>query len=315
MVSINSVAGKIDSSQLGNTLVHEHLCIRDEAVLVQFPHLYNEDDEFERAVNSLNAVKKHGIKTICDPTVLGIGRDIRFIEKAASETGVNVISATGLYTFHYIPLRFQTREVDYMTDLFVRDINIGVQNTVIKAGFLKCATDKQGITPDVEKVLRAVARAHHKTGVPIMTHSHPASGTGLKQLDIFDEEGVDPKYILIGHSGDTDDIDYLLKIIDRGAYIGMDRFGITRTISNESRTATVIELANRGYADRMFLSHDYCCSRESYRTEAVLNTYYKKSSMTYLMDEIIPELKNNGIIENQIHTMMTENIQRWFEGK
>ena len=313
MATINSITGQIDSLQLGNTLIHEHLRIRSESVAVQFPHLYDDESDFQKAVEQVQSVKALGIKTICDPTVMELGRDIRFMERVARETDMQIIAATGIYSYHYIPQHFQNRDIDYMADLFVRDIEVGVQNTTIKAGFLKCATDAQGVTRDVEKVIRAAARAHKKTGVPIMTHSHPASGTGLKQLDILEEEGVDPRRVLIGHCGDTDNLDYILHVVARGAYIGMDRYGLTHRCSTESRNAIVIELAKRGYADRMFLSQDYCCSLDWY-PPAVIKAVSPKWSMKYVLDEVIPELKSEGVTEEQIQTMMFDNARRWFEG-
>lgn len=313
MVNIQAISGELTESQLGCTLVHEHLRIRSEAVFMQFPHLYNEEEEFQKAVKQVKEAKKWGVQTICDPTVMELGRDIRFMERVVQATGMQIIAATGIYSYHYIPTHFQNRDIDYMTSLFVHDIEVGIQQTSIKAGFLKCATDKQGITPDVEKVIRAVARAHHQTGVPIMTHSHPASGTGLQQLDILEEEGVDPGAILIGHCGDTDDLDYILRVIDRGAFVGMDRYGITRGITAEQRNDTIVQLAKRGYADRMFLSQDYCCTIDWYE-EDMVKKVNPDWSMTYLFESIIPQLKELGVTEEQIETMMNENIKAWFRG-
>lgn len=312
MTIINSVSGQIDSSELGCTLIHEHLRVRSDAVFTQFPHLYNEEAELQKAIEQVNAAIARGVKTICDPTVLGLGRDIKFMEKVVHETGIQLIAATGIYTYHYIPTHFQNRDIDYMAKLFVRDIEAGIQNTSIKAGFLKCATDVQGITEDVEKVIRAVARAHKETGVPIMTHSHPASGTGLLQLDILEDEGVNPENVLIGHCGDTDDLDYLLRVIDRGAYIGMDRYGISRVLDTESRNNTVVALAEKGYADRMFLSQDHCCTIDWYEPE-VIKKLNPNWSFTLIFDEIIPQLKQKGVTEEQIETMMYKNSKRWFE--
>ncbi|MCM3691080.1 phosphotriesterase family protein [Neobacillus niacini] len=313
MTSINSVTGVIDSSELGLTLIHEHLVIRSESVYVQFPHLYNEEIELQRAIEKVNQAKSLGVKTICDPTIMELGRDIRLMEKVSLETGVQVIAGTGIYTYHYLPPHFKNRSIDYMADLFVRDIEVGIQNTSIKAGFLKCATDEQGITPDVEKVIRAVARAHLKTGAPIMTHSHSASGTGLMQLDILEEEGVNPSSILIGHVGDTDSLNYIFKVLDRGAFIGMDRYGITRLIGPERRNATVIDLVKRGFANRMFLSQDSCCTFDWYEPDFI-EKVYPKWNMTYILEEIIPELKKAGVTEDHIQTMMVNNARSWFEG-
>ncbi len=303
MTLVNSVTGPIEVSELGVTLIHEHMRIRSESVHAQFPHLYDEEKEFAKAVEQVNKVKELGVKTICDPTVMELGRDIRFIESVARETGMQIIPATGIYSYHYIAPHFQNRSVDYLAEVFVRDIEVGIQNTSIKAGFLKCATDKQGITPDVEKVIRAVARAQKMTGVPIMTHSHPASGTGLKQLDILQEEGVEPGRILIGHTGDTDNMEYILEVLLRGAFIGMDRYGLTREITTEGRNETVIELAKQGYSDQMFLSQDYCCNIDWYKEKAS-KRFFPKWTMNFVMEEIIPELKRSGVTEEQINNMM-----------
>jgi phosphotriesterase-related protein len=313
MALINSVTGPIDSTQLGWTLVHEHLLFRNEAVAVQFPHLFDEAEIYRLALEQVNAAKAKGIKTICDPTVLGAGRDIRFLERLARETGMQIIPSTGIYSYNYIPPMFQTRGVDFLADVFVRDIEVGIQNTSIKAGFLKCTADAEGITPDLEKVFRAVARAQKRTGVPIMTHSHPATGNGLKQMDIFEEEGVDPKFIMIGHCGDTDDLEHIQQILDRGPFIGMDRYG-QPPLDYEKRNSTVIELAKRGFANRMFLSQDYCCSLDWFPAEHEFFTRHPERSMTYLLDEVIPDLRDQGVTDEQLTTMMNDNIRRWFEG-
>lgn len=314
MGSVNSVTGLVNSKELGLTLIHEHMRIRSESVWVQFPHLYDEEKEFLKAVEQVSEVKKRGVKTICDPTVMEIGRDIRFIERVSRETGVQIIAATGIYSLHHLPAHFKNRNIDYMADLFVRDIEFGIQNTTIKAGFLKCATDKYGITPDVEKVLRATARAHKRTGSPIMTHSHPASGSGLKQIEIFKEEGVDLNKVLIGHTGDTNDLTYIKDVLKTGVFIGMDRYGITREVSTEDRNNTVIELAKEGFASQMFLSQDYCCSIDWY-PEDVPKKNFPKWSMSFVLDEILPELKRNGVTEEQVDLMCYDNARRWFEGE
>jgi phosphotriesterase-related protein len=242
-----------------------------------------------------------------------LGRDIRFMEKVSRETGVNIIAATGIYSYHYISPYFQNRSIDYMAELFVRDIEVGIQNTSIKAGFLKCATDRQGITPDVEKVIRAVARAHLKTGIPIMTHSHPASGTGIAQLDIFEDEGVNLNCVQIGHCGDTDNLEYLFHILERGAFIGMDRYGLpfdSSSPSTERKNDIVVELIDKGYIDRMFLSQDHCCAFDWFPPEAF--EAVSDSPITYLFEVVYPNLRNRGITEEQIETMMCKNVQQWF---
>jgi phosphotriesterase-related protein len=311
MSTVNTVKGEIDIEDLGCTLIHEHLRTRDERVVAQFPHLYNVEEEIALAVEQVKAAKERGVKSIFDPSVMGLDRDVRFMKRVADETGMQIIAATGIFTFHYLPTRFVANDIDFMAEQFVRDIEVGVQNSPIRAGFLKCAADYQGITPDVEKVIRAVSRAHHKTGVPIMTHSHPKSGTGLMQLAIFKEEGVSLNNVLIGHCGDSDNYDYIERVLDSGAFIGMDRYGLTHTLSTEKRNETVIEFVKRGYANRMFLSQDYCCTTDLYKPESLKKAAYPDWSMTFLMDKVLPALKSHGVSDEDIDMMMVENVKAW----
>jgi phosphotriesterase-related protein len=200
-----------------------------------------------------------------------------------------------------------------MVDLFVRDIEVGIQGTDVKAAFIKCCTDAQGVTEDVEKVLRAAARTSKRTGRPIMTHSHPESGQGLRQMDVFDEEGVDPAKVLIGHTGDTDSLEYIEELLGRGPSIGMDRYGLDMILPTERRNATVVELARRGYADRMFLSQDACCTIDWY-PEDLIRQAAPNWHMTYVLDEVVPALKDAGVTDEQVTTMMEGNPPRWLAG-
>lgn len=311
MKVINSVTGPIEVEKLGKTLIHEHLRTRSESVAVQFPHLYDSEKEYRLAMEQVIGVRDRGVKTIFDPSVMGLDRDVRFMKRVSEDSGVQIIAATGIFTFHYLPTRFMSNDIEFMVEQFVRDIEVGVQNSEIKAGFLKCATDVQGVTPDVEKVIRAVARAHHRTGVPIMTHSVPSKENGLLQVQIFEEEGVDLSKVLIGHSGDTNNLDYLEILLEKGVFIGMDRYGLTASISTEQRNETVRALIERGYVNRMFLSQDYCCTTDRYKPERLKKEAYPDWSMTFLLDKVIPMLLSEGVTTEHINTMMYENVKSW----
>src|SRR5437763_3131346 len=191
MATVNTVTGPIDTKQLGFTLMHEHVYVLSEGVIANFPRLWNREDRIAQAAAALSEARGHGVSTIVDLTVLGLGRDVSLVREIAQRSGTQIIAATGLYTYDELPHYFASRDANVMADLFVTDIEAGVQNTDVKAGILKCATDAQGATAGVEKVLRAVARAHRRTGVPISPQTHAASQQGLKPHDILQEEGVD----------------------------------------------------------------------------------------------------------------------------
>jgi phosphotriesterase-related protein len=315
MATVQTVTGPLDTSDMGFTLIHEHLRVVSDAVFMQWPYLYDKKRELERALKQVRAAQERGVKTLVDPTVMGLGRDIRFMQEVVRQTGMQVIPATGLYTYSDLPFYFHQRSVDQMADLFVHDIEEGIQGTSIRAAFLKCATDEPGMTHGVEQVLRGVARAHRRTGVPILTHTHARSGTGLKQQDILEEEGVALSRVLIGHSGDTDDLDYLTRLIERGSFIGMDRYGLEENVgflSTEKRNATILEMCKRGYAERMLLSQDAACTLDWYEPEEIA-VMAPKWTMTYITDEVIPALKAEGVTDAQLRTMTVDNPRRYFE--
>ena len=314
MPTVETVNGPIEADELGRTLIHEHFRTTDEAMRFQFPHLYDEDAEWEAALADANAVKGHGIQTVVEPSAMFLQRDASFSKRVADESGLNVVLATGVYTYNHLPQPLMNRDEDALAEIFVHDIEQGIQGTDIKAAFLKCAADAEGVTDNVAKVHRAVARASNRTGRPIMAHSHPSSGTGLEQMKVFEEEGVDPAKVQIAHTGDTDDLDYIEKLLERGPWIGMDRYGLDLFLPTDKRNATVLALLERGYADRMFLSQDFCSTIDWFPPE--VQEHLKANevpdwSMTFLFESVIPYLKENGMTDEQLDQMMVENPKRW----
>ena len=203
------------------------------------------------------------------------------------------------------------RSPEPMVDMFVRDIEHGIADTGVKAAILKCATDEPGVTPGVERVLRAVAQSHRQTGVPISTHTHAATGRGLEQQRIFAEEGVDLSRVVIGHSGDTTDIAYLEELIAEGSYLGMDRFGVDAILSFEDRVNTVATMCERGHADRMVLSHDASCYFDAL-PEATLPVALPNWHYLHIHDDVLPALRRRGVTEEQLTTMLVDNPRTIF---
>jgi len=313
-MKIPIVGGKeIEPTDLGITLIHEHLKVESEAVKFQWPHLYDEELALKLAVNEVKKVMKYGVKTICDPTVMGLGRDIRFMERVVKETGIQLVAATGIYTYRDLPFYFLGRSVDEIADLFIHDIKQGIQGTRNKAAFIKFATDEPGITQDVERVIRAAAIAHKETGVPIITHSNARTRNGLDQQRILKKEGVDLSKVLIGHVGDSDDINYIKKIIENGSYVGLDRYGLDLYLPIEKRNEVTIRLIKEGYVDYIFLSQDYCCTIDwGIARPENKPKLAPKWSMSLLFEEVIPELRKAGIKDEDIHKIFVENPKRFF---
>ncbi|HEX8089890.1 MAG TPA: phosphotriesterase-related protein [Blastocatellia bacterium] len=320
MALVNTARGPVDTARLGTTLMHEHVFVLSTEIMQNFPESWGDEERrVADAVSRLNELKSRGVDSIVDLTVIGLGRYIPRIRRIAEQTDINIIVATGVYTYNDVPMYFHFQGPgtelggpEFMTDMFVKDIEEGIGDTGVKAAILKCATDKQGVTPGVERVLRAVAQAHRRTGVPISTHTHAETERGLEQQHIFEEEGVDLSRVVIGHSGDTTDIDYLENLIARGSYIGMDRFGIDVMLPFEERVNTVARMCRRGHADRMVLSHDAACFND-WLPEAALPSVLPNWHYLHIHNDVIPALKARGVTDEQLHLMLVENPRKIFE--
>jgi phosphotriesterase-related protein len=309
----------VDSSDLGTTLMHEHVFVLDPEIQENFPAEWgSEESRVADAVARFNELKTRGVDTLVDLTVIGLGRSIPRILRVAQQTNLHIIVATGIYTFRDLPAYFQRRkrrttaQPDPIVEMLMRDIREGIAGTGVKAAILKCCTDEPGVTADVERILRAVAKAHRQTGVPISTHTHAGLRTGLDQQRIFREEGVDLTRVVIGHCGDTTDLAYLEELIRNGSYIGMDRFGIDTILDFDARVDTVVAMCRRGHADRMVLSHDAMCFYDRL-PETVMRAALPRWHYQHIHNDVLPALLRRGVSEDQIRTMMVENPRVLFE--
>jgi phosphotriesterase-related protein len=319
MAQVQTVLGPVDAGELGKTLIHEHFRGRDEATVFQWPHLHDEEAEYAEAVEQAQAVLGHGVKTVVEPTAMMLGRDVPFLIRLAQETGLHIVPCTGIYTYDHLPINLQTRDADFIADLFVHDIEQGIQGTDARAGFIKCAADEPGVNDNIEKIHRAAARASVQTGAPIIAHSRPASNTGPRQVEIFLEEGVAPEKIQMAHCGDTDDVSYIEGLLDKGVYVGLDRYGIEMYLPADRRNATVLALLERGHVERMFLSQDYVVALDWFPEEQIQQLMeagaVKDWSMTLLFETIIPQLREGGMTDEQLDTMLVDNPRRWLAGE
>ncbi len=318
MALVETVRGAVDVDSLGATLMHEHVFIVNEEIRENYPAGWAEDDRVDDAIAKLTALAGRGCQTIVDPTVLGLGRDIHRIRRVADGTDLNIIVATGLYTYNEVPFYFKYRlpgpdGLDPMAAMFIADITDGIAGTGVKAAFLKCAVDDEGLTAGVERVLRAVCRAHSETGAPITVHTHPQSGTGREVVRVLREEGADLAKVVLGHSGDTTDLDYLTELADAGCLLGMDRFGLDIITPFDDRVATVASLCSRGYAGSMVLSHDASCYIDWFPPE-VIPLFAPAWHFQHLFDDVLPALRARGVTDAQIDTMLVENPRRYFGG-
>jgi phosphotriesterase-related protein len=321
MATVPSLSGDIDVDDLGVVLMHEHVFIHTESLQQSWPGFggWDEEAEVAKAHETLLNLKRSGVDTILDMTVAGIGRNPELVGRAVEGTGLQVLFATGYYTYNELPFPFHYRGPGKLIDdgdallesLFERDVTVGIGDTGIRAAVLKVATDAQGMTEDVARLARAIARVHVRTGTVICTHTHAMTRRGLEQQEVFRSHGVDLNRTMIGHSNETTDLDYLEQLIDNGSYVGWDRCGLDVVVPLEDQLETLAELCRRGYADRLMISHDKMCFSDWFanaETDAVAPNW----QYTYIKSGLIPALHERGVTDEQVEQILLRNPRDFF---
>ena len=314
---VNTVQGRRAASDLGRTLIHEH-------VLVGFPGwfmdarmpAFDRREAVARVVDAFQELKGHGVTTVIDPCPMDLGRDVEMIAEVSQKSGVTLICATGAYVEDMgIPYTFKTLEVDQIVECFVKEIEDGVAATGIRCGVIKIATGDGQVSPYERKILTAAAKAAKITGAPLISHTENCS-CGHDQIDIACGAGLPASSLIVGHSDGRDDHDYQKSLADRGAYVGFDRFGLEMLIPDAVRMKNLKALADCGHKDRIMVSHDTVnCWVGSYNggDPADLLKTLPNWRMTHMFENIFPELKRMGMTQEDLDHIIVENPRRWFE--
>ncbi len=315
MATVETVRGAVELGALGRTLMHEHVILLEPEALQNWGHAFgpcywDEEAGVANAIAMLAEVRSSGIETFVDATAPGLGRNVARIQRINEAVDLNIIVASGVYAFIELPnfLRYRTPEA--IADLFIRELTEGIDDTGVKAGFLKCAVEEHGLIGDVPTILAAVAMASHATGAPVMVHTNAAAQTGRHALRSLTEHGVDPARIVIAHMGDSNDLAYLHEIADTGATLGCDRFGIEHFNPTADRIATLLALLKEGYGDRIHLGHD----AGTFHDFMVGDPFFADETPDYLLigRQVLPALLDAGVTPEQIDQMMVVNPQRFF---
>ena len=307
MATVHTVSGPVPSASLGFVLPHEHTAI----ALWHVPDRWDyweltEDDAV--VLPELQAFRAAGGGTLVDLTLPGLGRDPERLRRYAEATGLNVVMGCGWYRTAYYPpeARIDRRTVDDLADELVREFEDGVAGTGIRPGIIgEIGTDKPWLSAQEERVHRAAARAARRTGMAVTTHA-VLSPVGLDQLRVFEEEGLDPARVVIGHADSYPVLDHYLAIVERGASVEFDFLGMSFTVMEqhgEDRTADLLgELVARGHGSRVLLSQDVCHNAQLKR--------YGGNGYVYLQERFLPRLREAGFDEATIRTLTVDNPAR-----
>ena len=316
MSTVETVRGPVDVTELGTALMHEHIFVLQPEALQNYGHVWgasywDEEAGVADAIDKLRAVRGAGIRTLVDPTAPGLGRCIPRIQRVNAEVDLNILVATGVYAFLELPNFLHYRSPEAIAELFVREICEGIDDTGVKAAFLKCAVEEHGLVGDIPRILDAVAIAALETGAPVMVHTNASAGTGSTALEALTARGIDPTRIVVAHAGDSNDLDYLRAIADTGAILGLDRFNIPHFNPDADRIRTLLALLTEGYGDRIHLSHDAACFMDFMVGDP--NFADERPDYLHISKNALPVLLEQGVTKATIDELMVANPRRFFE--
>jgi phosphotriesterase-related protein len=306
MAHVQTVLGPIEPDSLGLTLPHEHTQIALWHIEGRWDYWQLTRDE-PVILAELERFRAAGGSGLVDLTLPGVGRDPRWLRDVSIASGLHVVMGCGWYRTAYYPpeARIDRRPVDDLADELVAEIGSGVGDTAIRPGIIgEIGTDKPWLSPSEERVHRAAARAARRTGLAITTHA-VLSDVGLAQLRVFEEEGLDPARVVVGHADSYPVLDHSLEIIKRGASLEFDFIGMPweRERIGEERTIELLcELLGRGHADHVLLSQDVCNDSQLVR--------FGGNGYGYLVETFLPRLRAAGVSDAEIETMTVANPRR-----
>ena len=316
MAAVNSVLGPIDSSEMGFTLAHEHVGTNAAGLRHTYPEFIDRSGIVEQATAALKEAYNEGLRTMVDLSPFDLGRDVQAMQEVSRGSGVNILCCTGNHLA--VPRPFGDVSPDVIAPFYIREIEEGIEETGIKAAIIKVASDRGGITPPQEVVLRAAARTHNQTGTPISTHTWSPDRVGEQQVKILEEEGVDLSRVYIGHSNDDFDLDYLLGLLDKGVWLGLDRYpgGRAGTPNWEQRTEIAKKLMDAGHTSRIMLSHDYSVPKARHGAEVQEERRQANpNGFNFITRKVLPRLKELGASDGDIKEIMVDNPRRFFQGE
>lgn len=317
---IQTVTGPVDVSELGRTLMHEHMMIGYpgwESDTVR-PGL-RRDEMIKVCEDRIAEIRAHGVKTMLDPCPNDLGRDVEFAAEISARTGFRVICATGLYkeeeggAAYWKFRRNFGATSDSMAELFIHELTVGIGETGVRAGIIKVATGSPAITDYERLVLEAAAKASVETGAPITTHTDHGA-LGREQRKILTDGGVPAHRIIIGHSCGTSDHDYHMDIVRGGSYLGFDRFGLEMLQPDAARVAALAAVIAKGAGSQVVVSHDsvWCWRGQPIPNTEAFAELLAVWTPSHFFTGIVPRLLESGVTKEQVEALLVDNPRRFF---
>ena len=297
---IQTVRGRIKPSQLGLTLIHEHIMVDFIGADKASKDRYDVDEVFEVMLPYLREIKALGVTGFAECTPMFLARDADLLKRLSGATDMHILTNTGLYRDQYVPKYAFDRSADELAAMWIDEIRNGIEDTGIKPGFIKIAANTGKLVPIQKKIIRAAARTSLATGTTIASHT-TVGVSAVEEIDILEEEGLPLSKFIWVHASSEGNQDLHFAAAERGAWVEYDNISKGSAQNSIQRIKNMLE---KGYGDKLLLSQD----AGWYHVGEPKGGNIK--SFAYIIEEFVPLMKQSGIDQDTVDQLLIQNPAR-----
>lgn len=305
---IYTVTGEISPSEMGLTLIHEHILVDFIGADSTGYHRWDKDSVVQKVLPFLEEIKKRGVKTLVECTPSYLGKDPVLLQKLTEASGIQFITNTGYYGAvegKYLPAHALTESAEELAKRWVKEFQEGIEDTGVRPGFIKISVNSGAPLSEMDKKLvRAAAFTHRETGLLIVSHTGTWE-TANAEIDVLKEEKIDLSHFVWVHAQAEKDFENYKKAAEEGVWISLD--GIAWDIPGHLER--IVYCKENGLLDHVLLSHD----AGWYSPGEPDGGDFK--GFTALFDDLIPMLKEKGFTQSELDLMLIQNPGKAFSIK
>lgn len=315
MRTVMTVRGPAPPEALGFCQSHEHLAL-SKGVSYDVNPVLLIDDEAKSTAEAKRLVL-HGGGTVVDAQPGGCNRMEHTLLSISQATGLHIIASTGFHKLCFYPRDhwLHTKSREELCRIFTLELTEGMLGGIdtgfhpvpsrIRAGIVKMALDREGLTPVYRKLFAAGAAAAQSAQVPVMIHIEQDSDP-LLLFQFLVESGVKPEHMIFCHMDRAiPDLDTHLRLLSEGIFLEYDTIGRFKYHSDERELEIFRRMLDAGYEDQLLFSLD--------TTRARLKAYDKDAvGLDYLLTVFVPMMRAQGVSEKQIAKISHDNFVRVF---
>lgn len=304
---IVTVRGPIPASEMGITLVHEHVLVDFAGADSTGYHRWDKDQVVEKVLPYLKEIQKLGVNTLFECTPAYVGRDPWVLKALSEKTGMNLVTNTGYYGARgnwYLPGEFYSLSAEELSQIWIQEHLHGIEGSGVKPGFIKIAVDGDDLlSPDHRKIITAAALAHQETGLTIASHTGP-DRPAFAQIKVLQSYGIDPSSFIWVHA-QRGSLEGNIKAARIGSWISLDNVNAKRPEGSEydiSWYANRIDaLRKADVLHRVLISHDAGWYSPGEEKGGEFRGY------TALFEHLIPALKEAGFSRQELDLLLVDN--------